>query len=436
LERGLGVLLLASVALILLQLSPAGISASTDLGAFGDALEITLVERSSPGASVAILTSIGLCGLFLLLRKSVSLRLQIWREALRQSWSNWMLVRERYKERREKERIRRRIITKHLQRIVEEKQRGETVEADWLPPSFGTSFTELREPAAFGFFASLHQVWEGTADLGSSAQERLRRREIFQREPESWRPFTISVAIHALLVLAMGTLLAWILGSTWAAALTEILRVPSEIAPGWWRSTLHSLSFLVRLILALVSPLLLAAVMFLLWGFRDLRWEAFGADRRQARRYTIRWNFLWTGANIALSGTLLWRSMRTFFPGFLTLNSLRKALSATGAGLPVLASDGFWHGLLNMPRALLVRFPPHEATNDQPLYLLAYFLGLVASASVVPLALRLFLAALTGFDFQKVAYVERWSDYDKVSGWIFVGYVGWCLVLAVWSIIV
>ncbi|HEX5720136.1 MAG TPA: DNA translocase FtsK, partial [Thermoanaerobaculia bacterium] len=75
--------------------------------------------------SLVLLIAVSSCGLALVVQSTLGNVLAAWRDRLRQLWQSYTLARERRKERREKERARRRVITKHLQRVVEEKQRKE-----------------------------------------------------------------------------------------------------------------------------------------------------------------------------------------------------------------------------------------------------------------------------------------------------------------------
>jgi len=120
LENLLGLLLLVSIALVLLQRSPARISGSTVLGAFGNYLDTVLVHSFIASALAAVLSSVALYRLFLLFRRGS--------DHVRQRWNSFILAREeRRRERGEKERIRRSIITKHMQRVIEERQKREEV---------------------------------------------------------------------------------------------------------------------------------------------------------------------------------------------------------------------------------------------------------------------------------------------------------------------
>ncbi|HYH44123.1 MAG TPA: DNA translocase FtsK [Thermoanaerobaculia bacterium] len=127
--RGFGALLLLASTPALLQLTVGRIhwqdGSIASGGAFGKLLVDFLESYFSFVGSLVLLIAVSACGLALVVQSTLGNVLAAWRDRLRQLWQSYTLARERRKERREKERARRRVITKHLQRVVEEKQRKE-----------------------------------------------------------------------------------------------------------------------------------------------------------------------------------------------------------------------------------------------------------------------------------------------------------------------
>ena len=125
--RGVGSLLLLASTPPLLQLTLGRIAWQDGSlaagGAFGKLLVGFLDSYFSFVGSLLVLTAAAACGLALAVQSTLGDVLAAWRERLRQGLDSYNLARERRRERREKERARRRVITKHLQRVVEEKQR-------------------------------------------------------------------------------------------------------------------------------------------------------------------------------------------------------------------------------------------------------------------------------------------------------------------------
>jgi S-DNA-T family DNA segregation ATPase FtsK/SpoIIIE len=127
--RGFGALLLLAATPALLQLTVGRLNwqdgSIASGGAFGKLLVDFLESYFSFVGSLVLLIAVSACGLLLVVQSTLGDTLAAWRDRLRQLWLSYTLARERRKERREKERARRRVITKHLQRVVEEKQRKE-----------------------------------------------------------------------------------------------------------------------------------------------------------------------------------------------------------------------------------------------------------------------------------------------------------------------
>jgi S-DNA-T family DNA segregation ATPase FtsK/SpoIIIE len=125
--RGIGALLLLAATPPLLQLNLGGIGwrggEVAAGGAFGTVLAELLREHLDFTGSLLVLVAAVLCGCALVVQSTLGDLLTSWRARLAQLWQDYTLARARRKERRAKERARRRVITKHLQRVMEEKQR-------------------------------------------------------------------------------------------------------------------------------------------------------------------------------------------------------------------------------------------------------------------------------------------------------------------------
>ncbi|HEX3130126.1 MAG TPA: DNA translocase FtsK [Thermoanaerobaculia bacterium] len=125
--RGVGSLLLLVSTPALLQLTLGRIAWQDGSiaagGAFGKLLVGFLDGYFSFVGSLLVLAAVVACGLALAVQSTLGDILAAWRERLRQAWDSYTLARENRRARREKERARRRVITKHLQRVVEEKQK-------------------------------------------------------------------------------------------------------------------------------------------------------------------------------------------------------------------------------------------------------------------------------------------------------------------------
>ncbi|HYL06599.1 MAG TPA: DNA translocase FtsK 4TM domain-containing protein [Thermoanaerobaculia bacterium] len=124
--RGFGSLLLLAALPGLCQLLAGGIGWRGETvpagGAFGTVIAGLLDERMRFTGSLLVLASAVLIGAALVVQSTLGQALAAWRQNVRQLWQDATLARARRRERREKERARRRVITKHLQRVVEEKQ--------------------------------------------------------------------------------------------------------------------------------------------------------------------------------------------------------------------------------------------------------------------------------------------------------------------------
>ncbi len=149
--RGVGSLLLLASSPALLQITLGRIhwqdGSVAAGGAFGKLLVGFLDSYFSLVGSLLVLAAAAACGLALVVQSTLGDALTAWRTRLRQAWDNYTMALERRRERREKERARRRVITKHLQRVVEEKQRKATEEPH-IPRMPAKRMMQLVQPAA------------------------------------------------------------------------------------------------------------------------------------------------------------------------------------------------------------------------------------------------------------------------------------------------
>ncbi len=127
--RGFGVAMLLVATPPLLQLLVGSVewregtvAAGGDFGSF--LIELLQSRFNFMGSLLVLVTTVA-CGMALVVQSTLGDVLASWRVSLRQMWQNWKLARERHKERQAKERARRRVITKHLQRVIEEKKKAE-----------------------------------------------------------------------------------------------------------------------------------------------------------------------------------------------------------------------------------------------------------------------------------------------------------------------
>ncbi len=112
-------------------------------GAFGSVLTGLLDERLSFAGSLVVLAAAVAIGAALVVQSTLGEVLTSWRLRLALLWQGYTLARARRHERREKERARRRVITKHLQRVVEEKQEKQRCEVREAPPAAEPEEDEL-----------------------------------------------------------------------------------------------------------------------------------------------------------------------------------------------------------------------------------------------------------------------------------------------------
>ncbi|MFN7943690.1 MAG: DNA translocase FtsK [Thermoanaerobaculia bacterium] len=122
---GVGLLLVVLPALVAL-LSPQILWRGRALdsgGAIGALLAGFFAARMNFPGALVLISSLALIGSTLAVQSSLGDVLSRWRRKISQALDAWRLVRARRRERREKERARRRVVVKHLQRVVEEKQK-------------------------------------------------------------------------------------------------------------------------------------------------------------------------------------------------------------------------------------------------------------------------------------------------------------------------
>lgn len=122
---GAGVLFLALPALSQLLL-PSLVWRGAEIdsgGAIGVVLTRWLVPRVNSAGAFVLLATLLLVGLALLVQTSLGEMLIEWRRRVAGWIDRWKLARERGRERRQKERSRRRVVVKHLQRAAEEKEK-------------------------------------------------------------------------------------------------------------------------------------------------------------------------------------------------------------------------------------------------------------------------------------------------------------------------
>ncbi|MCM2270157.1 MAG: DNA translocase FtsK, partial [Thermoanaerobaculia bacterium] len=91
-------------------------------GAIGVVVTRLLVDKMNVAGAFVALASLLLVALALLVQSSLGEMLDRWRQRLAATREAWRLRRERSHERRSRERSRRRVVVKHLQRAAEEKQ--------------------------------------------------------------------------------------------------------------------------------------------------------------------------------------------------------------------------------------------------------------------------------------------------------------------------
>jgi len=122
---GAGVLFVALPAISQL-LAPKLVWRATEIdsgGAIGVVVARWLVPRVNPAGAFVLLVTLLLVGLALLVQTSLGEILAGWRRRVAGWLDRWKLARERGRERRQKERSRRRVVVKHLQRAAEEKEK-------------------------------------------------------------------------------------------------------------------------------------------------------------------------------------------------------------------------------------------------------------------------------------------------------------------------
>lgn len=124
--RGFGAALVLTCAPALCQLlAPRLVFRGVEIdsgGAWGVILGDGLVARMNLTGALVVLGVVFLVGLALVVQTSLGETLARWRRRLAHAVDEWRLARARRQERRAKERARRRVVVKHLQRVAEERE--------------------------------------------------------------------------------------------------------------------------------------------------------------------------------------------------------------------------------------------------------------------------------------------------------------------------
>ncbi|HZF08346.1 MAG TPA: DNA translocase FtsK [Thermoanaerobaculia bacterium] len=137
--RGFGMVLILAALPGLFQLTTGRLpwrEGSIDAGgAFGKILADLLEPRLHFTGSLLVLSAAVAIGGTLAVQSTLGDLLAAWKFRIQQIWQDLSFARDRRRERRAKERARRRVITKHLQRVVEEKQEKQKAAAARLERS-------------------------------------------------------------------------------------------------------------------------------------------------------------------------------------------------------------------------------------------------------------------------------------------------------------
>ena len=171
--RGLGALIVLAAAPGLLQIALGDLAWRGGVivagGAFGRLVADALEERLNlAGAVLALLAGVAI-GSTLLVQSTLGELLQRWNARLRAAAQEWALSRARRQERKEKERARKRVVAKHLERAVERRR----LEAGEEPAARALSSPPLDLPL---------RVTERTGDGGFSVR-RVGAGELAERAP-------------------------------------------------------------------------------------------------------------------------------------------------------------------------------------------------------------------------------------------------------------
>jgi S-DNA-T family DNA segregation ATPase FtsK/SpoIIIE len=131
--RGIGALLLLAALPALLQIAVTEVpwrqEAVSAGGALGTILAEALQTRLDLAGSVLVLAAALVAGTILAVQSTLGDLLRAWRASIAHAWEEAQLARARRKERRAKDRSRRRVVAKHLQRAAEEKQKKDEAAA-------------------------------------------------------------------------------------------------------------------------------------------------------------------------------------------------------------------------------------------------------------------------------------------------------------------
>jgi len=162
--RGLGVLLLSATLPGLLQLGFASVPWRGEALAAGGAFGVLVADGLVAGLAVAgawlLLLALAGIGIALAIQSTLAQTLARWRQAIAARWEAWRLGRARAAERKEKDQARERVVQKHLQRVVEERERK--------PPESAARLAAATRPEAVAPTASPLRVREIEGDPGFS----------------------------------------------------------------------------------------------------------------------------------------------------------------------------------------------------------------------------------------------------------------------------
>jgi S-DNA-T family DNA segregation ATPase FtsK/SpoIIIE len=149
--RAVGALIVLGSLPALLQVSLGAISWRGWLfdtgGAFGKLLAEVLLARLNLAGTVLVLVSAVVIGAALAIQSTLGEIARAWTDRVADWWRRLRLARERRRERRAKEKNRRRVVAKHLQRVLEEKEgRSEAGEGDGATSGPGAGRAPLDLP--------------------------------------------------------------------------------------------------------------------------------------------------------------------------------------------------------------------------------------------------------------------------------------------------
>ncbi|HYO14555.1 MAG TPA: toll/interleukin-1 receptor domain-containing protein [Thermoanaerobaculia bacterium] len=295
-------------------------------------------------------------------------------------------------------------------------------------------------PEEFGIIPALMRVWQGRSgdedkDIGRRvpAPRRTWSRGIQKRRHAAWRGVWVLGGSTVFLAGLVVALVVWFFGTSAADSLLDLLRIQEGPEMGWKEGVLAVPRFLGRLLLVLVPPVLLGAIFLFGMAFSELPLESLGRDGDDIQSLAEN---SFAAAGLLSSVLMLGALIRIVFPGFLSVESLIRSFSAAEPAAPAGFGDGLWHGFFNLPRALLVGWPPHaSASTGWLFYLPGYLLGLCASAIACLMTPYPVLLVLVGFREKRVDQIMKSSNSEGWLVLVFYLYLLWCVILAVWTFI-